>query len=32
VTEAGSYVYLWTASEACAGQLARWIRLPIERA
>jgi SAM-dependent methyltransferase len=32
VTDAGSYVYLWTASEACARRLAGWIRLPIERA
>jgi SAM-dependent methyltransferase len=32
VTDAGSYVYLWTASEACARRLSGWIRLPIERA
>jgi len=32
VTEAGSYVYLWTASAACAAQLADWIRLPTVRA
>jgi len=31
VTEAGSYVYLWTAAEACAARLARWIRLPTLR-
>jgi SAM-dependent methyltransferase len=32
VTEAGSYVYLWTAGPARANQLERWIRLPTVRA